>query len=415
MQFFKWTKREKSMNRKGYNQVAYIRRGKDTIEPLGAGFTSSKKKIPTVWVTTKSGDKYEIPVDPKTGKVPNEYLYARFLDESRGSRNGRDRNVIIDIGKDADTIFEIPAGGFTPQQLIESGWWQYPNECDILDIDDTGAASLAKELEEASKTAQSRGKKIIFLMPDASAERARGILARDFNSSEIKKAVRNGGIIIKEGNAGRGASGCYISRQETSSLKTPVIILKPGWDEETLVHEFTHHLRHVDETREGLTRTPLRLNAAGERMPYRGDHRDEMNSALNLEEAATVAESLVRIQEPSTGANGYYAYSTVHGKEPYERYMHDRKALVPEGEKPQRGRKAEKKVTGKFKDTSISHLGYFRPGSNAGKYYDKRKAAGTLPKAVKPVKKKASTVKPTGTGKVPATASRNRAKIKSRR
>ena len=92
MQFFKWMKKEKTMNRKGYNQVAYIRRGKDTIEPLGAGFTSSKKKIPTVWVTTRSGDKYEIPVDPKTGKVPNEYLYARFLEEQWQQTHRREKH-----------------------------------------------------------------------------------------------------------------------------------------------------------------------------------------------------------------------------------------------------------------------------------------------------------------------------------
>ena len=417
MEFFKLMKKEKSENRKGYNEVAYIRRGTDSIEALGSGF-AGKRKRPTVWVTTRTGEKYEIPVDPKTGKVPNEYLYARFLDTSKGSRTGRERNILIDIGKEAGVIHEIPAGGFTPQQLIESGWWQYPNECDIATIDDTGATQFAKELEEASKTAQAQGMKMVFLMPEKSAERARQILAKDFNASEIKKAVKNGGIIIKEGYPGRGAAGCYISRQETSSLKTPVIILGSGWDEETLVHEFTHHLRHVDETRGGLTRTPLKLNILGERLSSRAYEKSEYNSAINLEEAATVAESLARIQEPSSAANGYYANPKVHGNTPYERYMHDRNALVPAGTKPTRGRKAEKTVTDKFDDTSISHLGYYRPGSNAGKYYAKRKAAGTLPKAVKPVKKKKSdATKATTGGKVAATAmkSKNRAKTKAKR
>ena len=387
MEFFKLMKKQRSNNSKGYNKVAYVRPGTDYVEALGSG-TAGRRKIPTVWVTARNGQKWEIPVDPKTGKVPNEYLYGRFLSIHQGSRNGRERNVLIDIGKDADMIHQIPDGGFTPQQLVETGWWQAVNESDIEGIDDTGALAFARELEAAAKTAQSQGMKMVLLMPEESQKRVRDIIARDFNASEVKKAVRNGGIIIKEGNPGRGAAGCYVPMQETSSLKTPVIILGKGWDEETLVHEFTHHLRHVDQTRGGLTRTPLKLNAGGERVSSRMYDRKEFNSAVNLEEAATVAESLVRIQEPSKGVNGYYTATKVHGDSPRERYDYDRKALVPD--KPQRGRKAEKKVTEKFEDTSISHLGYYRPGSNAANYYQKRKSAGTLPVAVKPVRKKKS-------------------------
>ena len=393
------------MNKKG-NQVAYVRPGVDYVEALGSG-TAGRKKIPTVWVTAKNGQKWEIPVDPKTGRVPNEYLFGRFLDINRGSRNGRERNILIDIGKEADMIHEIPDGGFTPQQLIETGWWQAVNESDIEGIDDTGARAFARELEDAAKSAQAQGMKMVLLMPDESQKRVRDIIARDFNASEVKKAVRNGGIIIKEGNPGRGAAGCYIPMQETSSLKTPVIILGKNWDEETLVHEFTHHLRHVDQTRGGLTRTPLKLNAGGERVSSRMYDRKEYNSAVNLEEAATVAESLVRIQAPSKGANGYYTATKVHGDTPMERYTHDRTTLVTD--KPMRGRKAEKQVTGKFEDTSISHLGYYRPGSNAANYYKERKAKGTLPVPVKPVRKtkKTDATKGTVVGPVGATAAKS--------
>ncbi len=393
------------MNKKG-NQVAYVRPGVDYVEALGSG-TAGRKKIPTVWVTAKNGQKWEIPVDPKTGRVPNEYLFGRFLDINRGSRNGRERNILIDIWKEADMIHEIPDGGFTPQQLIETGWWQAVNESDIEGIDDTGARAFARELEDAAKSAQAQGMKMVLLMPDESQKRVRDIIARDFNASEVKKAVRNGGIIIKEGNPGRGAAGCYIPMQETSSLKTPVIILGKNWDEETLVHEFTHHLRHVDQTRGGLTRTPLKLNAGGERVSSRAYDRKEYNSAVNLEEAATVAESLVRIQAPSTGANGYYTATKVHGDTPMERYTHDRTTLVTD--KPMRGRKAEKQVTGKFEDTSISHLGYYRPGSNAANYYKERKAKGTLPVPVKLVRKtkKTDATKGTVAGPVGATAAKS--------
>ena len=420
MEFFRYMKKDVvSRNRSG-KQVAYTRRGTDIVEALGSG-SAGRRKIPTVWVTARNGQKWEIPVDPKTGKVPDEYLYARFLATHQGSRTGRERNILLDIGKDADTLHEIPDGGFTPQQLVETGWWQAVNESDIIGIDDTGALAFARELEDAARSAQAQGKKMIFLMPEESAERAREILARDFGANEIKKAVRNGGIIIKEGNPGRGAAGCYVSMQETSSLKTPVIILGKGWNEETLVHEFTHHLRHVDATREGLTRTPLKLNANGERVSSRQYDPREFNSALNLEEASTVAESLVRIQEPSPGANGYYASTRVHGDTPYRRYLHDRELMVPEGGRPSKGRKAEKKVKEKFGNTSISHLGYYRPGTNATGYYEKRKSDGTLPKAEKPAKKKKDSGPDmtgySGPGLVgaEATKSRNRRFTKARR
>lgn len=414
MEFFKLMRRRKIISQNKSNEVAYVRRGTDYVESLGSG-TASRKKIPTVWVGTRDGKRYEIPVDPKTGKVPEEYLFARFLSTHQGTRNGRERNILIDIGKDAETLHDIPPGGFTPKQLIETGWWQGVNECDIVGIDDTGALAFARELEEASKSAQAMGKKMVFLMPEESAQRARSILAKDFNASELKRAVKNGGIIIKEGNPGRGAAGCYVSRQEASSLKTPVIILGKDWNEETLVHEFTHHLRHVDETRGGLTRTPLKLNAAGERVSMRDYTQKEYNSATNLEEAATVAESLVRIQEPSSGPNGYYAATKVHGDTPYDRYLHDRRTFAPD--RPARGRKAERKVVEGFRDSSISHLGYYRPGANAVNYYEERKKNGKLPVAVKPAgkKKKADATKGTAGGSIGAEASRNRRVTKARK
>ena len=81
-----------------------------------------------------------------------------------------------------------------------------------------------------------------------------------------------------------------------------------------------------------------------------------------------------------------------------------------------RGRKAERQVTGKFEDTSISHLGYYRPGSNAANYYAERKAKGTLPVAVKPVrKKKADATGGTATGPVGAEASKNRRVTRARK
>ena len=399
MQIFTKMKRKPQVSKnhkRGYNQIAYTRHGKDYVESDGMGGTEGRD-VSTVWVTTKSGQKWEIPVDKKTGKVPNEYLYGRFL-SNHGSRNGKQRDFLVDIGRDADVLHEIPDGGFTPEQLIKTGWWQYPNESDIVDVDDTGALAFARELEGTAKSAKYAGKGMVFLMPDESADRARSILAKDFTGSELRKAIRNGGIIISEGNPGRGNAGCYVSRQETSSIKTPTIILRKGWDEETLVHEFTHHLRHVDVTRDGLTRSPYKFNAAGERTPSYLYPGNEFNSARNLEEASTVAESYVRIQDAPDGATGYYMGTKAHGDTPWDRSKYDRKTLVPVA--PKRGRAAEKQVKNKFNDTSISHLNYFHPGQSAANYLKDRTKAGTMPKAQKalPAPKKSDVTAGTFTG-----------------
>ncbi len=383
-------------HKRGYNQVAYVRHGKDHVMMDGSG-AAGGQEVKTVWVTAKNGQKWEIPVDDN-GRVPNEYLYGRFY-SNWGSRSGKRRDYRIDIGVDSETMHQIPDGGFTPQQLIQTGWWQYPNESDIEDIDDTGALALAREIEGTAKSAKYAGKGMVFLMPPESAARARAILAKDFTGSELTKAVRHGGIIFKEGNPGRGNSGCYVSMQEDSSIKTPTIILKKGeWDEETLVHEFTHHLRHVDVTRDGLTRSPYKFNEFGERKSAWNYNTKEYNSNRNLEEASTIAESYVRIQDPPNGATGYYTKTRAHGKTPDERSKYDRKTLVPVA--PKRGRAAERQVKNKFGETSISHLGYYRPGMNAASYLNARTKAGTMPKAQKalPAPKKSNVAAGTHAG-----------------
>ena len=406
-----------SANAKSSRQVVKTRRGFDKIMVDTDGPGVRKKKIDTKWVQAKDGSKWEIPYDPKTGLVPEEYLYARFLDADSGDRHGGRRRPQVDIGVTAERLHSFP-NGVTPEQLIQSGWWQHPNESDIEGIDDQPGAAVARELTEAAKSAQGLGRQIVFLMPESEAARARKILAQDFNASELKRAVKRGGIVIKEGNPGRGNSGCYYSVHEDASIKTPIIILKPGWDEETLVHEFTHHLRQTDETRGGLARTPFRMNSQGERKRYSQNEAREFNSARNLEEACTVSESYIRTHDLDTDRpNGYY-WRTGSTQAPKDLSKHDRSILAPE-DKTLRGRRAEKMVGDKFEETSISHLAAYRPGSNAGNYYAARKAAGTMPKAQRPVRAKAQNGDAPGTtratGGVGATASASRGGKKNKR
>ncbi len=137
MQFPRFRKNTVSFGKKR-SRVAYTRNGVDKYDVLGDGGTGAMRKYKTKWVTARNGNKYEIPID-KNGKVPKEFLYAWFLNPTVGTRNGHWRNPVIDIGIDADVIHEIPRGGFTPEQLVETGWIQHPNESDIVGIDDMGA------------------------------------------------------------------------------------------------------------------------------------------------------------------------------------------------------------------------------------------------------------------------------------
>ncbi len=396
-----------SANAKNGRQVVRTRKGFDRI-PVDASGGAPMRTIHTKWVEAKDGTKWEIPYDPKTGLVPQEYIFARFFDADSGTRRGKSRRPNVDMGVTAERCHSFPNGA-TPEQLVQSGWWQHPNESDIEGVDDSRAAALARELSEASKTAQGAGRQIIFMMPESEAARARKILAQDFNATELKKAVKHGGLIIKEGNPGRGADGCYYSVHEDCSIKTPIIILKPGWTEVTLVHEFTHHLRQTDETRSGLTRSPFKFNKKGERKTYYSSERSEFNSAKNLEEASTVAESYVRSKKVY-GVTGYYCDTKAHGDSPISRSDHDRHLLAPGGD-TERGRKAEKKVTEKFDETSISHLATYRPGSNAGNYYAKRKADGTMPKAQKKTPKAVDADVPKATQNVGVAVAANKKSV----
>lgn len=97
--------------------------------------------------------------------------------------------------------------------------------------------------------------------------------------------------------------------------------------------------------------------------------------------------------------------------------MYDRETLAGNG--TAKGRRAERRLEQRFEDTSISHLGYYRPGSNAGKYLGERKAKGTLPVAVKPLPKKKVTAGAgtigRGTAPVGAEASKNKMRTKAKR
>lgn len=403
-------------NKKKNSDIEYISVG--TLRAASSPF-ANKDEIPIRTVTNKAGRTYAIPVNPKTGKVPADALYARFLNESEGTRDGHNRNIAIDIGRLADTVHIIPKKGYTPEELIKTGWWAYPAESDILGIDDPSSSVFGAIMGASSKRGREAGKKIAIISPEE--ERIRTVLSKNFTGSELNNAVRDSGILITTGSAGRGASGFY--RYKQPGMQCPQIVLEPSCDEDTITHEFIHHMRFVDEGRGDVSRTPYPVDDSGQVdvNAWRRLTADEISSLRNMEEAATVAEATLRTREPCGRPTGYYQH--IEGHSPRntditavkEMYAHDRSVLTsgPKGSKPQRGKRATKRVNDKFLDTNISKLKM--GGTSAAKSVEVKRAKGSMPKAKAPVKKqKPDMTVPMGPAPVPATARTDSRKKKTK-
>jgi len=380
------------MNAKGttYIDVGTLRAGSSPF--------AGPDKIPVKIMTGKDGTKYAIPINTKTGRVPDEALFARFLNEAEGGRNGHERSVVIDIDKEATTVFDRPKDGYTPEDLLKTGWWQHPAESDIRGIDDPSSSVYSVLKGASSKSGSTAGKKIAIISPEE--ERIRKVLTDNFTGTELRSAVKDGGIMITTGSSGKGASGFY--RYKQPGVDCPQIVLEKGADEDTITHEFTHHLRFTDESRDDVSRTPYPVNDSGQidSVAWGRMTKDELATLKNMEEAATVAEATSRTRRPTTTPTGYYQRIEGHSPEntqlaeAVEMYNHDREALLKskKGSVPLRGKKATKRVNERFLETNISKLKM--GGTPASTSVKKKRESGTMPKAKpKAESKKASSAK----------------------
>lgn len=346
-------------------------------------------------VEGKDGKTYLIPIDKK-GKVPEYVLYQRFLNVSEGSRDGTERSVGKDLAKEAAKVYTIPKGGFTPEELVNNGWWAHPNESDIKGIDDPSTSFI--DIIKGADGKMSPMGKIAIVASDEERERIKDILQKDFTKKELKTATKNGGIVITVANPGKNAGGFYRGRQP--GVETPMIVLMPGASEDTIVHEFVHHSRRVDPDRYGAADCPFptddigTLNFKDPEWSSKYTHED----TLNLEEAATVLEAAGRTKTAEILPTGYYSYSPggYHKKslqEVTKEYQHDRDLMVKGGKKnsPLKGKRAVAKVNEKFNESKISDMKY--KGRKTGKQiYKTMKDNGDL--AEKPKAKKSTTKKP---------------------
>ncbi len=367
------------MNAKGmtYVDVGTLRAGSSPF--------AGPDKIPIKIMTGRDGTKYAIPINPKTGRVPDEALFARFLNESEGGRKGRGRSVVIDIDKEAAKTFDKPKVGYTPEELMKIGWWQHPAESDIRGIDDPSSSVYSVLRGASSKSGTEAGKKIAIISPED--DHIRKVLIDNFTGTELRNAVKDSGILITTGASGKGASGFY--RYKQPGVDCPQIVLESGADEDTITHEFTHHLRFTDETRDDVSRTPYPVGDDGciDAVAWGMMSKDELATLKNMEESATVAEAASRTRKPTEKPTGYYQRIEGHNPEntglteALEMYKHDRETLLEsnKGYVPVKGKRATKRVNDRFLETNISKLKM--GGTPASTSVKNKRESGTMPKA----------------------------------
>lgn len=348
-------------------------------------------------VKGKDGKTYVVPIDKK-GRVPEYVLYQRFLNVSEGSRDGTKRSVGKDLSKEAAKVYTIPKGGFTPEELVNNGWWAHPNESDIKGIDDPSTSFL--DIIKGADGKTSAMGKIAIIANDGERERIKSILQKDFTKKELKTATKNGGIVITVANPGKNASGYYRGRQP--GVETPMIVLMPGASEDTIVHEFVHHSRRVDPDRYGAANCPFPTDETGalNLRDAEWSSKYTYENALNLEEAATVLEAAGRTKAAELIPTGYYSYSPggYHRKtldDVTKEYQHDRGLMIKDEKKegPLKGKRAVAKVNDKFNQSKISDLKY--KGYKTGKQvYKTMKDNGDVLEKPTAKAKKSTTKKP---------------------
>ena len=342
------------------------------------GYSRSHITGRRAYVEDKDGFSHRVPIDSK-GKVPLFAIIQHFLNTKLSEEKGSPRNIAIDLTKPAKTVHRIPDGGFTPEQIVATGWWDDPSSCDIEGIDDS-TSPFMYEWDNVGKGARSKTRRIAVIGTPSERDVITRTLTRNFTDQELTAAVKDGGMVIIQGPTGHSNwIGMYTRRQ--ASNETPDIVLK-SLDEDTITHEMVHHMRDVDPLRKGFSKTPILIDVTG----HYQDRKDlSYDSVTNLEEAATVAEATLRTEGLSENS-GYYGYlrDAAEGRTGKDSYDHDRRLLTDADTGkggPLRGKRARDRVEDRFLDTDISLLQISGKGMRADKVA--RKLAG-IPEPEKP-------------------------------
>lgn len=365
-----------------------------TVRPmtdLSGGKTT--EPVSLAIVEGKDGFVYKIPVD-RNGRVPTQALVGRFHDVARGDRGGKKRCIGADLAQTATKTYRIPEGGFKPEELVENGWWPHPNECDIEGIDDTSQGFMGDFGAQAGKFEKATGGKIAIIAPsEAEKRRVAGVLAANFTASELKAAATDYGLTIIVKNPGKKYNGYYRRRQ--TGVDSPEIVLRPFADDETIVHEFGHHLRCVDAKRKGITKCPFPQGYDGRAAPF-FDQR-KYDAMANLEEAGNVAEVTGRTIGLDETNTGYYQKIPDHPESYQANFEWDRKLLtggLGKDSKPKKGKRLMNAVEEDFDETRISGLKY-NCRKTAKSVADDLRSMGEMPPKKPKAQTKAQTKKGT--------------------
>ena len=341
--------------------------------PIVANVAGGEEPIyrqrPRAQVQAKSGITYMVPIDPKTGRVPEDALYEHFRAFTHWSGTaGKNRSPSVDARTPAKTI-HAPKDekGFTPEEIVQTGWWAAVNQSDIMGVDDS-TSSVLRDWDNVKSAAKPHLGKIAIIAPEESQEKIIATLQNNFTASELKRMTDKTGLIIIEGNPGYGADGCYYRRQE--GVETPNIFVRASSGEDTITHEVVHHARSTDQKRKGIAKTPYPQDENDKLIPF---PTSMAGSISNLEEACTVAETTARTRGPTDNL-GYYTY--LNGN-PQELYDQDRATLITG--KPLRGKRAVDRINDRFEDTNISELQFKKNGKKAKTSIEQGRAEGKYP------------------------------------
>lgn len=287
----------------------------------------------------------EIPIDAD-GFVPREYLIQRYFDVENGiSKKGRlrFRKPEVDSKKDAKRIF---AGKkFTPDEIAP--WVAHPNRFDIEGIDTAGSPGTVYEYWPKRKeditvyNAYGNQKDLVTKRMNSA-----------FTPSEIRKLSIKQKLLIFIGRPESFARGMYNSGDNAIYVDPKTLD-----SESTIIHETTHAARYNDGDRTGeVTKTRIR------------DDGDITEEDATLEEAATQAETMTRMDPFMPKNAGYYGRLTADPEKKIILATKDRLTFTGSTEKNLRGKAAIKSVEDNFGRSEIGNLKLYSSKMTAKEY-----------------------------------------------